>query len=180
MAVPPSGMVTNGTNEAFGIARKMACQLSTSRGCIIAIANDSSHRLVDPRIYTFSGKVNSAPAVIFPNQTGYVQCVKSGYSLRGSVGVVTYDALGLNSFNRLQIMWHVPFDTLTFENLVNVRVGGEQASCDLFNRLYDPVAVDRTPSKNTPYTIATSEWNVSATMDNDTRATLAVVITTLK
>lgn len=138
---PNSPHVIQGTNSVVWWATNIADGIHEKRGCGIAIANETRFNLVDSTTYLFSGKIAQMAAAIPAHHTGLVKCVKTWFSLRGSVGVATYrlqDHAGILPIAayHLQVMWHVPYDGVTYSNYVNVRLGTEQASYELFHKLY--------------------------------------------
>ncbi|KAK2894300.1 hypothetical protein Q8A73_016784 [Channa argus] len=116
---------------------------TTHRQCTIKIKNNSSnYKLMDPRIYTYSGSCDKTlPATISVSSSGKARFIKAPHTASGSVGVFTYD-LYQNSTKqnrgKMAVMFSNPFDFNLYSNWFAVGVFDMNKQCDydLYNEMY--------------------------------------------
>ena len=74
-----------------------------------------------------SGDVYKDVPPIIEEEKKYKWCfTKTGLSLTGSAGVITYEIDGLEK--KLQLMWYISFDSINCKNFFGVCVGDDSAS----------------------------------------------------
>nr|XP_009675109.1 PREDICTED: uncharacterized protein LOC104145339 [Struthio camelus australis] len=159
----------------------------TAGRCVgIAITNNLEHvTLRNPRSYCFSGHSHPPPPVQIPTGTvGKCVFVKRSYSLRGSVGVLVYEA---DTFC-LAIMFSNPFDY----NLYYIEFGLKlipkdrqfQSVEDLFRDMMESSPLQEVTTfqkmklsySQGPLQVTMDNVRVTATMSNASKAVLTVLL----
>lgn len=118
-----------------GFVRNVACLIPTHRECAIQITNMCSrHTLCNPRISLFSGGCASPlPPTVGSSTTGSVLFTKTPHTAKGAVGVFTYDLRNnstKNSYEKLAVMFSVPYDFNLYSNWYAVGIFGGEKKCD--------------------------------------------------
>uniref|UniRef100_UPI003AAD07AE DELTA-sagatoxin-Srs1a-like n=1 Tax=Centroberyx gerrardi TaxID=166262 RepID=UPI003AAD07AE len=93
----------------------------TCRECTIEIENGClNYILSNPRMYLYSGRcAKPLPLTLGPSASAAALFTKTPFSLRGAVGVITYDLLNnLTSelTENMAVMFSVPFDFNLYSN----------------------------------------------------------------
>ncbi|KAI1888753.1 hypothetical protein AGOR_G00171970 [Albula goreensis] len=103
--------------------------------------HSNSHILVHPRFHTSSGFCSDPPQpTVQSGETVTCSFNKTAGAARGAVGVMTYDITNHSNkvFQRLAIMFSVPYDYNLYENYFAVGLFDSNRSCDydLYSEMY--------------------------------------------
>lgn len=177
-----SGDVLSGTLlcEFYAITlSNSSTYFSKYKSCCIGLANNSKHQLLNAKCYMNSGWPYQLPHVITPMSTGFF--ASSGSVLgSGSAGVLTFDLQNNNipdNTQRLQLMWSIPSLHNIYDLWVNADVGSEQASRELFYKLYEGgQQPGKMPTKaaDTPHHFRMDLYDVVVVMSNHHNSIMSV------
>uniref|UniRef100_T1IJH3 Uncharacterized protein n=1 Tax=Strigamia maritima TaxID=126957 RepID=T1IJH3_STRMM len=155
-----SGAVLKTTDNIESYATSLAQESTHSRSCGIVIANKTKTNLGLPHRYISTGKLLSMPMVIRKETTGLILCENRLLIVEGSCGLVTYKIEDPNSsLQQLQILWYVPLDLNLKACQVNVRLGVESASEDIFQNIVYGYG-KMISSAKTPHTLTCSNYEI--------------------
>ncbi|XP_078140773.1 DELTA-thalatoxin-Avl1a-like [Centroberyx gerrardi] len=124
----------------------MSKEVPTHRECTVEIENGCSNFILcNPREYYKSGSCGKAlPLTLGPSASATSLFTKTTFSLRGAVGVFTYDLHNNRtnkSTDKIAVMFSVPFDYTLYSNWYAVGIFDLSKSCDekLFCEMYSNV-----------------------------------------
>lgn len=146
--------------------------------CCLALGNNSKHHLTNVKCYMKSGWNDQLPQVITPNCTGLFASAGLRYGGTGSAGVATFEIPdGPPNQRCLQIMWSIPGMHNIYDLWVNVAMGAEEASLELFSKLYRGSGADgHMPVKavDTPCHFSLDSFDAIVVMSNHLQSILTV------
>nr|XP_025976305.1 DELTA-thalatoxin-Avl1a-like [Dromaius novaehollandiae] len=156
------------------------------RSVLIEITNNVEHvTLRNPRSYCFSGHSHHPPPVqIPPGTVGKCIFVKRSYSLRGSVGVLVYEA---DTFS-LAIMFSNPFDYNLYYIEFGLKLTPSNQQLQNMEELFRNMMETTPPQELTtfqkmklshsqaPLQVTMDNIRVTATMSNAAKAVLTILL----
>uniref|UniRef100_A0A8C5D176 Uncharacterized protein n=1 Tax=Gadus morhua TaxID=8049 RepID=A0A8C5D176_GADMO len=165
--------VRAGTNS-YTIARECLVQIDS--------ATNSIH-FISSRTYLLSGyRAVSLESEVKPGANGSALFVKTPYSLRGSVGVLTYDLslYGSLTTEKMAVMFFVPFNFNFYENWFAVGVFSSKIKCDdeLYHEMYynNSSCFVRGKAKDGTLTYQHEDFVIEASMSDTYNAILNVKV----
>uniref|UniRef100_A0A8C3SFQ3 Uncharacterized protein n=1 Tax=Chelydra serpentina TaxID=8475 RepID=A0A8C3SFQ3_CHESE len=161
-------------------------QVAAGRCVGIQITNNTRDvTLENPRTYCFSGRALIDPVTrILPGKSGSSVFVKTSYSARGSVGVLSYESEAFT----LAIMFSNPFDRLLYSTEFAIELFGGRKHFHSMERLYHYMYDDGPPYMSKTYRrvkleiqegqleVINEEIQVTATMSSFDKSIIKVQI----
>nr|XP_006120138.1 DELTA-actitoxin-Aeq1c-like [Pelodiscus sinensis] len=159
--------------------------VTAGRSVGIEISNKTSSTLENPRTYCFSGHVLINPEdSIPPGKSGSCVFVKTSYSARGSVGVLSYKS---DAFT-LAVMFSNPFDRVLYNSEFAIELFAGRKHFESMERLYQYMYNHHPPYKCESFgrvelkvpdyqlDVTTQGIQAKATMSNADKAIIKVEI----
>ncbi|CAL8243558.1 unnamed protein product [Lota lota] len=133
--------------------------------------------MTNPSVHLISGDCSTQlNCEVKPGANNTAVFAKTALSLRGSVGVFTYDLFNTNE--KMAVMFSVPFNFNFYENVFAVGVFSSNTVCDydLYNTMYykQPSGFVRGKAKDSVLTHEGKKVVIKASMSDSYRSTLRV------
>eukprot|EP01080_Neovahlkampfia_damariscottae_P009913 gene9913-2235_t len=134
------------------VLEKIISKEDTSRAVSISIENHTNFQLDNVQWLCISGTEGQIKpsSIIEKKQIGFFCFKKSDYSMRGSVGILSYDIKTRDK--KLLIIWQIPYDYNLYGNVLNSKIIEIEKdvllSEDLFNELHQTSSYDRIELKD--------------------------------